>query len=123
MSQSCQCTPGYSQYANVTVVVTGSGFLFGSLIRFLINEIEELIQEYNQIETTIQVPKSSKVSATITPPSTDTTHCTVKLHIVPLTNVVAYVKLGTIVNPTSVVKIKGNVESVSFQCLGCPFPT
>ena len=86
----------------------------------MLDEIESLELAYTQPVVTVPVRPKSKVNAVITPPAGDTTHCSVYVNLIPLTTTYVYIKLGTVSNPTTQVKVVGNWENLDYGCLGCP---
>ena len=117
----CSCQTTYqSTQPQVVYSIQGSGYLFGSLIRLLLNEIESLELAYTQPIVTVPVRPKSTVNSVITPPAGDTTHCSVYVNLVPLTTTYVYIKLGTASNPTTQVKVVGNWENLNYGCLSCP---
>ena len=117
----CSCQTTYqSTQPQVVYSIQGSGYLFGSLIKLLLNEIEKLELAYTQPIVSVPVQPKSTVNAVITPPTGDTTHCSVYVNLVPLTTTYVYIKLGTVSNPTTQVKVIGNWENLSYGCITCP---
>ncbi len=51
----CNCQPTYQPTAQVIYSIQGSGYLFGSILKILLNQIEKLEVQYNQIQIPLTV--------------------------------------------------------------------
>ncbi|MEM4147351.1 MAG: hypothetical protein QXH41_06695 [Metallosphaera sp.] len=114
----CNCTPTYNPEAaglySVTYNITGSGPI-PNYIKYMVDGIEQAPVSNNGLYT-LYVRNGHSIRSIIVP-TCGASQTTLGIDLTPLSNVVVYVHLGNVHNPTSTVKVVGNAINIRVYCV------